>query len=83
MTRKEELAKRAKDLVIEINEIKPEQCDYNDEIDCELMLEALVQVEREVWARVDRYYSNQVHYDMDDYPDKFVKWLRTQQQELG
>ena len=32
--------------------------------------------------RACAYYSNQIHHDMDDYPDKFVKWCREEAQRV-
>jgi hypothetical protein len=32
--------------------------------------------------RACAYYSNQIHHDMDDYPDKFVKWCRQEAQRV-
>ena len=42
----------------------------------------LATAKREVWTRVDEYYSRTIHHDMDDYPDKFVKWVRQQKEAL-
>lgn len=82
MTRKNELYTKANEIVESI--LARDVC--LSEAECVIVQEvvrvALLEVEREVLARVNRYYSNQVHYDMDDYPDKFVTWLRAQQQEL-
>jgi hypothetical protein len=75
MTRRETLETRVEKLASRFERIGESQAKYE-------IIEALLQVEREVWEKVERYYSHQIHYDMDDYPDKFVKWLKSQQQEL-
>lgn len=75
MTRKEELRRVAECLAL--------SAQNHDHIElADMILTSLLQVEREVWGRVNHYYSHQIHHDMDDYPDKFVTWLRAQQQEL-
>lgn len=82
MMRKELLAARANEVV----EVALSHGACLSEAECTIVRDAvlyeLMQVEREVWEKVERYYSHQIHYDMDDYPDKFVKWLKSQQQEL-
>lgn len=70
MTRKEELKRRA------LSFLADEHVEPSD------LTAMLLQVEREVLQRVDTYYSHHIHHDMDDYPDRFVKWLRAQQKEL-
>ena len=73
MTRKDELMERAQYIANWANHSK---------VTADEILEELIRVEREVLRRVDTYYSHHIHHDMDDYPDKFVKWLKSQQQEL-
>lgn len=75
MTRKDEFKSRA--LRIAAQSTPYHLYPLADEI-----IKSLLEVEREVWARVDEYYSRTIHHDMDDYPDKFVKWVREQKEAL-
>lgn len=81
MTRKDELRERAENYLKRCGALDEHGETYS--CDVEELVEVLEQVELEVLQRVDRYYSHHIHHDMDDYPDKFIKWIRAQQQELG